>query len=142
MRIAAGEPAIPPSVLEQRCRASRVDINIRDREMANNNKQTKAAPAPKAETAAKDKSASGESAPKPQSAEGASKTESSKTESSKTESSKTESSKTESSKTESSKSDAAPANYSRGEGQKPVTEAYRENWNLIFANKNSRRKKR
>ncbi len=90
--------------------------------MAKDNKQTKAAPAPKAETAAKDKSASGESASKTQSAEGASKTESSKT--------------------ESSKSDAAPANYSRGEGQKPVTKAYRENWNLIFANKNSRRKKR
>ena len=100
--------------------------------MAKDNKQTKAAPAPKTETAATDKSASGESASKAQSAEGASKTESSKT----------ESSKTESSKTESSKSDAAPANYSRGEGQKPVTEAYRENWNLIFANKNSRRKKR
>ncbi|HTV29037.1 MAG TPA: hypothetical protein VMF32_14725 [Xanthobacteraceae bacterium] len=90
--------------------------------MAKDNKQTKAASAPKTETAAKDKSASGESASKTQSAEGASKTESSKT--------------------ESSKSDAAPANYSRGEGQKPVTEAYRENWNLIFANKNSRRKKR
>jgi hypothetical protein len=84
--------------------------------MANDNKQTKAAPAPKTETAAKDKSASGESSSKTQSAEGASKTER-------------------------SKSDAAPANYSRGEGQKPVTEAYRENWNLIFA-KNSKRKKR
>ena len=90
--------------------------------MAKDNKQTKAAPAPKTETAAKDKSASGESSSKTQSAEGASKSESSKT--------------------ESSKSDAAPANYSRGEGQKPVTEAYRENWNLIFANKNSRRKRR
>jgi hypothetical protein len=95
--------------------------------MAKDNKQTKAAPAPKTQTAAKDKSASGESASKTQSAEGASKSESSKT---------------ESSKTESSKSDAAPANYSRGEGQKPVTDAYRDNWNLIFANKNSRRKKR
>lgn len=85
--------------------------------MANDNKQTKAAAAPKTETAAKDKGASGESSSKTQSAEGASKTEG-------------------------SKSDAAPANYSRGEGQKAVTEAYRENWNLIFANKNSRRKKR
>jgi hypothetical protein len=25
--------------------------------------------------------------------------------------------------------------YSRGEGQKPVTQAYRDNWNLIFAKK-------
>jgi len=30
---------------------------------------------------------------------------------------------------------AAPSNYSRGEGQKPVTAAYRENWNAIFAKK-------
>ena len=27
------------------------------------------------------------------------------------------------------------SSYSRGEGQKPVTKAYRENWNLIFAKK-------
>ncbi len=36
----------------------------------------------------------------------------------------------------------APANYSRGEGQKPVTAAYRENWNAIFAKKSTKRKKR
>lgn len=29
-------------------------------------------------------------------------------------------------------SDAAPANYNRGEGQKLVTRAYRENWLAIF----------
>jgi hypothetical protein len=29
-------------------------------------------------------------------------------------------------------SDSAPANYSRGEGQKLVTRAYRENWLAIF----------
>jgi hypothetical protein len=28
--------------------------------------------------------------------------------------------------------------YSRGEGQKPVTEAYRENWNAIFGKKKRR----
>ena len=27
------------------------------------------------------------------------------------------------------------SSYSRGEGQKPVTKAYRDNWNLIFAKK-------
>ena len=27
------------------------------------------------------------------------------------------------------------SSYSRGEGQKPVTQAYRDNWNLIFAKK-------
>jgi hypothetical protein len=36
----------------------------------------------------------------------------------------------------------APANYSRGEGQKPVTAAYKENWNAIFAKKNAKKKKR
>jgi len=36
-------------------------------------------------------------------------------------------------------SGAAPANYSRGEGQKPVTAAYRENWNAIFAKKKKKR---
>jgi hypothetical protein len=29
--------------------------------------------------------------------------------------------------------DAVP--YSRGEGQKPVSQAYRDNWNAIFARK-------
>ena len=28
--------------------------------------------------------------------------------------------------------------YSRGEGQKPVSQAYRENWNVIFAKKRKR----
>jgi hypothetical protein len=37
---------------------------------------------------------------------------------------------------------AAPANYSRGEGQKPVTAAYRENWNVIFGKKKAKKKKR
>ena len=34
---------------------------------------------------------------------------------------------------------AAPSNYSRGEGQKPVTAAYRENWNAIFGKKKRKR---
>ena len=29
----------------------------------------------------------------------------------------------------------APKDYSRGEGQKPVTQAYKDNWNAIFAKK-------
>jgi hypothetical protein len=32
--------------------------------------------------------------------------------------------------------DAVP--YSRGEGQKPVSQAYRDNWNAIFAKKKKR----
>ena len=36
----------------------------------------------------------------------------------------------------------APANYSRGEGQKPVSQAYRDNWNVIFGKKTRKKKKR
>jgi len=38
----------------------------------------------------------------------------------------------------STKPDAAPSGYSRGEGQKPVTQAYKDNWNAIFAKKKKR----
>jgi hypothetical protein len=41
-----------------------------------------------------------------------------------------------------SRSGAAPANYSRGEGQKPVSQAYRDNWNAIYAKKPAKKKKR
>ena len=30
------------------------------------------------------------------------------------------------------------AGYSRGEGQKPVSKAYKDNWNLIFGTKKKR----
>ena len=30
---------------------------------------------------------------------------------------------------------AVPSGYSRGEGQKPVSQTYRDNWSLIFAKK-------
>ena len=87
--------------------------------MASDNKTAKADHAPKSEAAAKDKSPSGEA-----------KTEA-----------KTET-KTET-KTESSEPvAAAPSGYSRGEGQKPVSAAYKENWNAIFAKKNAKGKKR
>src|ERR1700686_1614860 len=33
------------------------------------------------------------------------------------------------------KAAAAPASYSRGEGQKAVTQAYKDNWDAIFATK-------
>jgi hypothetical protein len=36
------------------------------------------------------------------------------------------------------KAGAAPAGYSRGEGQKPVSKAYKDNWNAIFAKKKKR----
>jgi hypothetical protein len=50
--------------------------------------------------------------------------------------------------TESSTSDAesstsdAPTGYSRGENQKPVTDAYRNNWNDIFGKRSRRRSKK
>jgi len=33
---------------------------------------------------------------------------------------------------------ALPSGYSRGEGQKPVSKAYRDNWNAVFAKKKKR----
>ncbi len=44
-------------------------------------------------------------------------------------------------KAESSASDA-PTGYSRGENQKPVTEAYRTNWDDIFGKQPRRRSKK
>ena len=35
----------------------------------------------------------------------------------------------------------APKDYSRGEGQKPVTQAYKDNWNAIFAKKPKKKKR-
>jgi hypothetical protein len=42
------------------------------------------------------------------------------------------------SKTKGGEAAAAPSNYSCGEGQKPVTTAYKENWNAIYAKKKKR----
>jgi len=89
--------------------------------MASDNKTPKAVPAPKSETAAKDKSTSGEATAKTETKAEA---------------------KTET-KTESGEAvAAAPSGYSRGEGQKPVSAAYKENWNAIFAKKKAKKKKR
>jgi hypothetical protein len=46
------------------------------------------------------------------------------------------------SKTEGGEAAAASSNYSRGEGQKPVSAAYKENWNTIFAKKNAKKAER
>jgi hypothetical protein len=44
-----------------------------------------------------------------------------------------------SSKSEGGDKDAdLSSGYSRGEGQKPVSKAYKDNWNLIFAKKKRR----
>ncbi len=86
--------------------------------MASNDKKTDASPAPKKEAPPAPKK---EAPPK-----GTSGVEPSKAEA-------------EPSKAEGGEAAAAsPANYSRGEGQKPVSRAYRENWNAIFAKKKRR----
>jgi hypothetical protein len=52
-------------------------------------------------------------------------------------------SKTDASKTEGGEKAAdGPSGYSRGEGQKPVSKAYKDNWNAIYAKKKKRKKKR
>jgi len=33
----------------------------------------------------------------------------------------------------------APSGYSRGEGQKPVSKAYKDNWNAIYGKKKKKR---
>jgi hypothetical protein len=38
----------------------------------------------------------------------------------------------------SEKASDSPLGYSRGEGQKPVSKAYKDNWNSIFAKKKKR----
>lgn len=35
---------------------------------------------------------------------------------------------------------AAPKNYNRGEGQKPVTQAYKDNWNAIYGKKKKKKR--
>jgi hypothetical protein len=88
-----------------------------DTKTAKADKPAKADHAPKSEATAKDKSTSGEATAKTEA-------------------------KTET-KTESGDAvAAAPSGYSRGEGQKPVSAAYKENWNAIFAKKKAKKKKR
>jgi hypothetical protein len=41
-------------------------------------------------------------------------------------------------KTTTESTSSAPASYSRGEGQKPITKAYKDNWNLIFGKPESK----
>jgi hypothetical protein len=98
--------------------------------MASDDKKTKPQPAPKKESIPKDKGASGADASK--AADSPKTTDSPKTaDASKT----TDAPKAEAGET----TGAAPKGYSRGEGQKPVTQAYKDNWNAIFAKKKKKR---
>jgi hypothetical protein len=96
--------------------------------MASDNK-SKADPAPKKEAAAKTNSAAGEAKTEPApKKEAAAKDKSAAGEAV--------------TKAEGGDTAAAPSNYSRGEGQKPVTAAYKENWNAIFAKKKRKKAKK
>ena len=81
--------------------------------MASDDKKTKTSPAPKNEAAAKKKD---EGQPKDN---GTSCADLSKTEGGE-------------------KATDEPSGYSRGEGQKPVSKAYKDNWNAIYAKKKKR----
>jgi hypothetical protein len=89
--------------------------------MASDDKKTKT-PAPKKEPAIESKAA--EASPK---AEGV-----------KAEGAKVEGATKEGAKAEAVKTDAAPKKQGMGEGQKPVTQAYKDNWNAIFGKKKKR----
>ena len=105
--------------------------------MASDNKKTKVDAAPKNDAAAKDKDTAAKDAAKadaaPKSDAAAAKVKSTAAEAAPKDSPKPEGGETAA---------AAPANYSRGEGQKPVTATYKENWNAIFAKKRAKKKKR
>ena len=87
--------------------------------MATNTKKTKTDTAPKKDTAAKVKDTAVKEAPTPEAAKETSTPKDGETTGGET-------------------TGAAPSNYSRGEGQKPVTAAYKENWNVIFGKKNKK----
>jgi len=83
--------------------------------MAKDDKKTKTSPEPKAEAAAKKKD---EATPKDKTLSGA------------------EPAKAEIGETAA----VATKSYSRGEGQKPVTQAYKDNWNAIYGNKKKKKR--
>jgi len=96
--------------------------------MSSDSKETKSAPASKSKTEAKAASTPAkETAAKETAAKETAAKETAAKETGKSESS--------------DKADSAPSNYSRGEGQKPVSAAYRENWNVIFGNKKAKKKR-
>jgi hypothetical protein len=87
--------------------------------MASDDKKTKTSSAPKNETAVKKETAAkkkDEGQPKDKSTSG------------------TDLSKVEGGE----KAVDSPSGYSRGEGQKPVSKAYKDNWNAIYAKKKKR----
>src|SRR5687767_11596604 len=102
--------------------------------MAGDDKKTKADLAPKAQPPVKDKSAP--------SAPGAdlSKAKGGETAATPSKAKDGEAAATPSKAKDDSEIAATPSSgYSRGEGQKPVSQAYKDNWNAIFAKKKKKR---
>jgi hypothetical protein len=100
---------------------------------------TKPAPGEKmADKKTKDAAPKKEPAPESNAADAAPKTEGAKTEGAKTEGAKTEGAKPDGVTAEAAKPDAAPKKQAMGEGQKPVTQAYKDNWDAIFGKKKKR----
>ena len=95
--------------------------------MSADDKKTKTT-APKKQPAAESKTA-----------EVAPKSEGAKSEGAKSEGVKSEGVKSEGVTTEAAKPDAAPSKKGMGEGQKPVTQAYKDNWNTIFGKQKKKR---
>jgi hypothetical protein len=101
--------------------------------MASDDKTVKTNPVAKNEASAETKK---EASVETKSSSGA---DPSKAEGSKVEGGKAEGGKAEGGKAEGGETAAAsPSGYHRGEGQKPVSQAYRDNWNVIFAKKKKR----
>lgn len=97
--------------------------------MAGDDKKTKTDPAPKKEPAAKDKGAPppADKGASPAKDKGASPPADKSTPA------------TDTSKPVAADAPVDPAaGYSRGEGQKPVSKAYKDNWNAIFGKKKKR----
>jgi len=90
--------------------------------MASDVKKTKAAPAPKSDAPKKDKSAA--DAKSSSDAAGGADAAPAKAENG--------------GKEVGEKEAGAPSGYHRGEGQKPVSQAYRDNWELIYGKKKKR----
>ena len=90
--------------------------------MASDDKKTKTSPSPKIETAVKKDAAAtkkDEGQPKDKSTSDATPSKAEGDE----------------------KSTNSPSGYSRGEGQKPVSKAYKDNWNAIYAKKKKKKKR-
>ena len=86
--------------------------------MASDDKKTETSPAPKNETAVKKEAAAKKDEGQPKN--------------------KIKSDADLSKAEGSEKASDSPLGYSRGEGQKPVSKAYKDNWNAIYAKKKKR----